>query len=169
MSKKSPRFDWERAVISAHGPESPTTRFVLLVLATYWNKDAGLPAWPSIRTLAANSRLSERAVFKHLDIAVGEGWITRHQFKDPSNKQGWRRNAYSMSLPDSLAHAPGAIPRPDGHAPDAGPDANGHALDADRHARGDTFVMHQVPTNNVLNTSLIQHAHARAHATVAQN
>lgn len=167
---KGKRFMWERLVISARGPPSPITRLVLLVLAIYFSKGAGT-AWPSIKTISADSRLSERAVAAALAFAVREGWITKRSFKDPNNKQGWRRNVYSMAFPESIAYAPDAGRTMDGHASGAAPpDVNRHASGESRHAPDDNFVMHQVPTNNVLNSfNSTTRAGANAQGVVAEN
>lgn len=106
---KSVRFTWERKVASVSGPDSPTTRHVLLTLATH--ADRAGKAFPSIKTLAEETGLSERAVVQHVQIAVQGGWLTREKTK--RDGQGWRRSTYWLRVP-SKGDESGATPSPIG-------------------------------------------------------
>ena len=51
------------------------TRLVAICLGDYANSDTGW-AWPSIRSIARRTGLSERQVQRHLRIIEADGWIT---------------------------------------------------------------------------------------------
>jgi hypothetical protein len=104
---KSVRFTWERKVASVAGPGSPTTRHVLLTLATH--ADRAGKAFPSIKTLAGETGLSGRAVVQHVQIAVQDGWLMREKTK--RDGQGWRRSTYWLRLP-AKGNESGAPPSP---------------------------------------------------------
>ncbi len=90
------KFDWQKMIASENGPESPTTRHVLLTISLYMDETGG-NCFPSTRTIATNTGLSERVVCRHLKIASDEGWI----IKSPAgvNGQGWKRNSYESTIP----------------------------------------------------------------------
>ena len=98
-----PLFDWRSAVCSTHGPEKPTTRFVLLTLALHMSVK-GDSCFPSIDLLAEESGLSRRAVIEHLQIAEQTGWLAK---KDRSVRsgQGWRRVEYFGLIPRGIEAA----------------------------------------------------------------
>ena len=54
--KTHPRFPWEKVVCSGAGPANPTTRHVLLTIATH--ADRAGRAFPSMRTLSTETRLA---------------------------------------------------------------------------------------------------------------
>lgn len=72
----SPLFTWRSAVSSEDGPESSTTRHVLLALSLYMNQKGG-SCFPSTRTLADETGLSRRTVEEHLRRAADNGWIKK--------------------------------------------------------------------------------------------
>lgn len=154
------RFRWERLVVSERGPVSPTTRLVLLALATHLNREG--QAWPSEKTLALETGLSERAVLSHLEIAVTDSWIERAASRDQG--KAWRRYTYTIRTPSNsaLRTAPrSAPPQPQGDAPRSGANRNGPESDAEgaeRHAQGaapdDSLVLKDVQINNEVITSL---------------
>ncbi len=53
---------------------SSGTRMVAICVADYANSDSGW-AWPSVRSMARRTGLSERQVQRHLRIIEGDGWI----------------------------------------------------------------------------------------------
>jgi hypothetical protein len=53
---------------------SSGTRMVAICLADYANSDSGW-AWPSVRSMARRTGLSERQVQRHLRIIEADGWI----------------------------------------------------------------------------------------------
>jgi len=87
-------YTWRAAILKSDLP--PTTRHVLLTLSCYVN-DAGGSAYPSTKTLADDTGLSERAVITHLKFAVEASWlkINKHGFAG----QRWARNEYYPSTP----------------------------------------------------------------------
>lgn len=97
MSPNVTRFQWERQIISARGPANPTTRHVLLTVATHINKQQGT-AWPSIRMLMAETLLSNRCVIEHLHCAETDGWIKRSSVLGEG--KAWRRSVYTPVVPD---------------------------------------------------------------------
>jgi len=70
-------FSWRRAILEATPEEMPATRaHVLLTLSCHMN-DVGDGCWPSQATLAAETKLSLRAVQAHLQGADETGWLMR--------------------------------------------------------------------------------------------
>ena len=143
------RFQWERAVISKGGPVNPTTRHVLLTLATYAGRD--LKAYPSTMTLAGATALSERAVCTHLEIATQEGWITRVL---RGEGKGWRNYIYTLAMAPLPAEPRSAATH--GTEPRSAATGNGTERRPLGAEPGAAMVLNDVPTNNVLNTSNIK-------------
>lgn len=69
-------YGWVAALLSPAGPEDPSTVLVCLVLAAHMSS-VGASCFPSIDTIALESRLSRRAVIKHLKLAIRAGWIKK--------------------------------------------------------------------------------------------
>jgi len=101
-------------VISSNGPRSPTTRLVLLALATYVARGVA-HAWPSLRTLEACTGLSRRSVIDQLEAAVAEGWLQR-QFTRLEGMQ-YRSNVYWLTLPLIAERASPVASAPSGERP----------------------------------------------------
>lgn len=95
----APLFTWRGAVASEHGPESSTTRHVLLTLSLHMNEKGG-SCFPSTRLLATETGLSRRTVETHLKDAAEDGWIRRdvHGF----GGQGWKRYEYGAAFPQGV-------------------------------------------------------------------
>lgn len=91
-------FNWRWAIASGDGPESPTTRHVLLTLSVHMGL-AGDRAHPSEACLAEETGLSERAVGIHLQKAVDAGWISR---KRRRNGRAWAQYDYQAVIPPHL-------------------------------------------------------------------
>ncbi len=91
------RDRWIRRVASVDGPESPTTRLVLLVLGSRMDRSGY--CFPGTDRLAVESALSKRAVLTHLAAAEDDGWISRQVC---GTGRGWKRHAYTATLPSSL-------------------------------------------------------------------
>ncbi len=91
------RFKWERALRQSGLP--PSTRLVLLALASYMDTD-GTRAFPSQLTLARDTGLSDRTVRGHLARAIAEGWLVciarGHRRGDGTT----RSNSYAAKIPD---------------------------------------------------------------------
>lgn len=67
------RFTWERAVMASSLPR--TRKLVLLTLATFVNRHG--VAFPTQVQLAVACGMKERAIRKHLALAIEEDWIER--------------------------------------------------------------------------------------------
>ena len=91
------RDKWIRTVASENGPASPTTRLVLLVLGSHMDR-VGY-CYPGTDRLAVESALSKRAVLTHLAKAEDDDWISRQLC---GTGRGWKRHAYTATLPSSL-------------------------------------------------------------------
>jgi hypothetical protein len=74
---------WINAIRHPHGPKSPTTRHVLLTLAT-WGSADGTKMFPSIEVLAIATGLHEETVRRWLVSAAKQGWVIRW----PERKRG---------------------------------------------------------------------------------
>lgn len=79
-----------------------TTRAILTYLSTRANTDGG-SCFPSVATIAADTAFSKRTVCTHLEKAEEAGWIIRRQVGDG---KGWRRNTYTLTVPEPLALCP---------------------------------------------------------------
>lgn len=91
-------YTWRAAILKSN--LAPTTRHVLLTLSCYIN-DVGQSAYPSIKTLAKDTGLTERAVGTHLHVARDENWlrVSKHGF----GGQKWANNEYFPQLPGDEA------------------------------------------------------------------
>lgn len=89
-------FRWREALTSRHGPASSTQRHVLLTLSLHMNRTGG-SCFPSTKTLARETGLSERTVVTHLGEAAEAGWIGRSNHGITG--QGWRRYEYQAQVP----------------------------------------------------------------------
>ena len=98
---------WRKALLSENGPEKPMTRYVLDVLSKYMQPD-GTQCYPSTRSIARDSGLSERAVCQHLALGADGGWIVKTSRQ--AGGREWRSHLYipiipsgadSQSVPDS--------------------------------------------------------------------
>ena len=93
------RWQWLEMLASECGPPGATTRHVLHAISVHMNSQ-GESAWPSKKTLAIRTALSERAITKHIALARSSEWIevtTRKQ-----SGQGWRVNQYRATVPDHV-------------------------------------------------------------------
>lgn len=113
-----PLFTWRSAVASEFGPESPTTRHVLLTLGLHMN-EKGESCFPSIPLLVIETALSERAVKSHIRIGADAGWIGKRALRKP-NGQGWRRVEYFALIPKEVERAFHDKQRSAGDAPPQG-------------------------------------------------
>lgn len=87
---------WLATVFSGDGPDSPISRLVLAALGQHMNAD-GSRCFPSTRTLAIETGLSERSVCTHLEHAATAGWIEVRQ--RAGSGQSWRSNLYLPRFP----------------------------------------------------------------------
>ena len=90
------RYEWEKAIISNSGPKSPTTRLVLLVIATHLDSRK-LNCYPSYKLIAKESGLVLRTVKTHMNIAFKEGWFLRTERM--GHASGWKRYEYEVMIP----------------------------------------------------------------------
>ena len=95
-SPPPPVVRWRAAVLGPDGPPSPTTRAVLLALGTHMD-DQGGSCFPSADLLAKETRLSKRAVLKHIQFAIAEMWIERTLAM--GHGKGWKRAEYQATVP----------------------------------------------------------------------
>lgn len=90
------RHLWVDLIRTGYGPSSPTSRHVLLALNIFMSESGD--AFPSTRTIAVASGLSERSVCTHLIQMQNQGWILRRTAG--KGGQGWKRYMYQVSIPD---------------------------------------------------------------------
>lgn len=60
--------------MASSGPADPMTRYVLLVMSTYMDKDGGR-CFPSIRKIGERSRLNKDTVAKHRNAGIALGFL----------------------------------------------------------------------------------------------
>lgn len=90
------KFDWQRIVASEDGPESPTTRHVLLTLCMHMSR-SGSSCFPSLRTLQGETGLDRSTVVRHIKKSRSEGWLRVENTKGSSG--GNSSNRYYATLP----------------------------------------------------------------------
>jgi hypothetical protein len=93
------RYTWQQQICGEHGPNNSTARLILLAISLHMNAD-GSGAWPSQKTIAARALVTDRAVRKHLEIAVRHGWLARSIAG--RNGQGWALHEYGAVVPDAV-------------------------------------------------------------------
>ena len=98
---KQTAWSWRHAILKSSLPS--TTRHVLLTLSCHMN-DVGEGCFPSTKTLAMETGLSERSVCTHLELAETRGWITREQHGFRGSK--WKRNEYRPMWPSDETDEP---------------------------------------------------------------
>ncbi len=94
--KKLKLFGWRELVASKNGPESAITRHVLLTLSIHMNTNGG-SCFPTTRSVAEQTGLSERTVCTHLKIASKEGWLKKMALG--LTGKNWKRNEYQAVIP----------------------------------------------------------------------
>lgn len=97
MSELSvPVWTWRQAIRTSKAP--PATKLLCYTIALYVN-DLGEGAWPSVKTLMADTGMSNKSVTTHLQHAVEAGllFITREVGKDGRLK----RYTYFPRFPDN--------------------------------------------------------------------
>lgn len=87
-------WSWRQAIVKSDLPS--TTKLVLLTISIYMNEVGG-GAYPSTKTLADDTSLSQRAVCEHLGRATEAGWLIVSQ--KGMEGQGWARNSYEAAWP----------------------------------------------------------------------
>ena len=88
-----PLFRWRSAI--AQSELQPTTRHVLLTLSLHMN-ELGENCFPSTRTLAKETGLSERSVCTHLQMAKELGWLIKELHRYTS--RGWPVHSIPRNL-----------------------------------------------------------------------
>lgn len=89
-------FEWRKLMLSDLGPARGGTRFFLLLLSTYMKTD-GSDCFPSVKTLARVSNMTERWVCDHIEYAKKEKWI---EIKRLGKGKNWRLNTYIPTIPN---------------------------------------------------------------------
>lgn len=94
-----PLFSWRTALASEDGPDSSTTRHVLLTISLHMG-ERGESCFPSLRTLAKETGLNKSTVSRHIKKAEDDGWIRREK---RTRKNGADSSTvYRPSVPDSF-------------------------------------------------------------------
>lgn len=90
-------WTWRHAIINSTLP--PTTRHVLLTLSCHVN-DCGEDCFPSTKTLARETNLSERSVCTHLELAREQGWFVVRLHGYGGKK--WAHREYFPRIPEGF-------------------------------------------------------------------
>lgn len=98
-TRLSPLFSWRGCIGDSDLPA--TTRHVALQLSMHMNERGG-SAFPSVATLARETRLSEHTVRDHLHDLRDAGWLSVTERGGP-----YKTNIYAATVPESfqIAHA----------------------------------------------------------------
>jgi len=89
-------YQWRRLLASEYGPKSPITRLLLHTLMVHMDQSGG-SCFPSTKTIAVESGLSERSVCSHLNTAEKTGWI--HINQKSGSGRAWKSNSYQAEIP----------------------------------------------------------------------
>ena len=93
-ARKSKLFRWRTAILNSNLPS--TQRYVLHVVGFHMDKH-GRNCFPSTKTLARETGLTERTVITHLRNSRNEGWLRvserRREGKD------WKLHTYTPGFP----------------------------------------------------------------------
>lgn len=142
-------MSWQATAWAIEQPEvkSPLTLVVLLCLANYAGED-GTNAFPSIETLARNSRMSGRSVQRHLTKLAEMGLIRRGNQAIAAaviQRSDRRPVVYDLCIPRGVTQSPRST---DG--------VTARAERGDKRAsRGDTAVSTDPPSRSSLNTKSV--------------
>ncbi|KAF1065262.1 helix-turn-helix domain-containing protein [Burkholderia gladioli] len=90
-------WTWRHAIINSTLPS--TTRHVLLTLSCHVN-DCGEDCFPSTKTLARETNLSERSVCTHLELAREQGWFVARLHGYGGKK--WAHREYFPRIPEGF-------------------------------------------------------------------
>lgn len=96
-------YEWQAAIKGSDALHR-TTKSVLQTLATYMGKNG--EAFPSTKTLASATGLTERSICTHLEKAAQSGWLMKSL--RGKNGQGWKRHAYTALIPSELKNTEAA-------------------------------------------------------------
>ncbi len=89
-------FKW-RAALRADRELKGLIKLMLVFLSLFMD-ESGSSCFPSTRTLALETGLSERSVCTHLEIATKEGWLKKMLLG--LSGQGWKRHSYEVAFPE---------------------------------------------------------------------
>lgn len=96
-SNPASRWDWERVLRDPRTPIKGGEQHALMVMATWANERRGWRMWPSVRTLAEATGLSEATIKRARRRAVALGFLIRTgELEGPS---GRRTAVYRLALP----------------------------------------------------------------------
>lgn len=90
--------EWQQAIVSPSGPESPTTRLVLSALSVHMARD--LTASVTVELLAIRTALTERSVQNHIKLAIKSGWLSAH--RETRDGRAWFYTKYRGEWPDNM-------------------------------------------------------------------
>ena len=95
-----------RSAVNKNDELQSTTAHLLLVISCYINV-MGTGAYPSVKTLAQNTKLSERSVCTHIQLAIKHGFlrVNKHGF----GGKKWKRNEYFACFPKPEGTEPNDI------------------------------------------------------------
>ena len=104
-------WSWRQSIQKS--PLQSTTKLVLLNLSIYMN-ELGHGCFPSTKTQASDTGLSERSICTHLDIAQENGFLIKsvHGYSG----KGWKRHEYVASYPEGTELD--SAPKDEGTEPD---------------------------------------------------
>ncbi|WP_186198007.1 helix-turn-helix domain-containing protein [Burkholderia gladioli] len=98
-------WTWRHAIINSDLPA--TTRHVLLTLSCHVN-DCGEDCFPSTKTLARETNLSERSVCTHLELAKERGWFVARLHGYGGRR--WAHHQYYPRIPEGFVLPDADIP-----------------------------------------------------------
>jgi Helix-turn-helix domain len=97
------RDNWMRAVLAADLPHAAARVAVAIALRLHVNNGKCNPAY---KTIAADSRVSERSVYRHVELLEQAGWITAERTVGRPNDLGLTTPAKAMAeVPQKMTPA----------------------------------------------------------------
>ena len=141
-------FRWRQAIVDSS--LLSTTRHVLLTLSLHMN-GGGESCFPSTRTQAAETGLSERTIINHLWAARDAGWIAIRRQKETG--KDWALHSYAANIPCGTEGT--SAPKPEGTEGTSAPSAEMVLkLVHDGAEADDSMVLKQLQSSTSVSTSV---------------
>ena len=92
-------WSWRQAIEKSETLK-PNTKLLLLILANYMNEH-GEGCYPSVAKIAKACGFQERAVYRHIDFAIEQGFLIKSKRKLRGSQ--WASNEYKATYPSGVS------------------------------------------------------------------